>query len=148
MIRAVLDANVVASGVLRYGSATSTPAEIVRRWVTGSFEFVISDHVIDEIERTLLASPYFSARLERSVGVGWIVTLRSLATPTPGTVEVSGVATHPEDDLVLAAAVSAAADYLVTGDRQLQRLGSFEGVTIVTPRDFLAIIERSTTPTG
>lgn len=147
MIRAVLDANVVASGVLRYGSATSTPAEIVRRWLSGSFVFVISDHVIDEIERTLLVNPFFSARVERSVGVSWIATLRSLATPTSITIEVSGVASHPEDDLVLAAAVSAAADYLVTGDRQLQRLGAFEGVTIVTPRDFLTIIEQSTTST-
>jgi uncharacterized protein len=51
------------------------------------------------------------------------------------------VATHPEDDLVLAAAVSAEAGYLVTGDRQLQQLGRFRGVDIVSPRAFLAILE-------
>jgi hypothetical protein len=42
---------------------------------------------------------------------------------------------------VLAAAVSADADYLVTGDRQLQRLGTYEGVRIVSPRDFLALLD-------
>jgi predicted nucleic acid-binding protein len=50
---------------------------------------------------------------------------------------VQGVASHPEDGLVLATAVSAKADYLVTGDSQLQRLGQFEGEAIVPPRTFL-----------
>lgn len=59
------------------------------------------------------------------------------------TVEVREVATHPEDDLILATAVSAHADYLVTGDRQLQALGIFRGVTIVSPRRFLAVLEAS-----
>jgi predicted nucleic acid-binding protein len=59
---------------------------------------------------------------------------------TPITVHVSGVATHPEDDLVLATAVSAEADYLVTGDRHLLSLGQYQGVRIVTPRDFAAIL--------
>ena len=51
------------------------------------------------------------------------------------------LATHPEDDLVLAAAVSARSDYLVTGDKKLQDLRSYQGVTIVTPREFLTILE-------
>jgi len=55
---------------------------------------------------------------------------------------VSGVASHPEDDIVLSSAVSAAVDYLVTGDRQLQETGSFQGVKIVSPRDFLTLLER------
>jgi predicted nucleic acid-binding protein len=57
------------------------------------------------------------------------------------TVEVRGVATHPEDDLILATAISARADYLVTGDRQLQALGSYQGVQIVSPRQFLTILQ-------
>ena len=59
----------------------------------------------------------------------------------PVTAQVQGVATHPEDDLILATAISGNADYLVTGDRQLLALGSYGGVRIVTPRDFLAILD-------
>jgi predicted nucleic acid-binding protein len=51
--------------------------------------------------------------------------------------EVHGVATHSEDDLILATAVSAEADYLVMGDRKLQDLVTYEGVTIASPRQFL-----------
>ena len=64
------------------------------------------------------------------------------ATVVVPTVTVAGVATHPEDDRVLAAAASARADYLVTGDRQLRRLGGYEGVRILSPREFLDLLER------
>ena len=66
--------------------------------------------------------------------------MRHEAEVTPITVRVAGVATHPEDDLVLATAVSAGADYLVTGDRQLQKLGRHGSVTILSPRGFLALL--------
>ena len=57
------------------------------------------------------------------------------------TTSVSGVATHPEDDLVLATAISGKADYLVTGDRQLLKLQEFEDVSIVSAAEFLLILQ-------
>ncbi len=141
-MRAVLDANAIASGVLRYGSPASAPGEILRRWLTGSFELVTSESLIIEIERTLLTNPYFAARVNRAAGARWVSLLNELATQTVMTVAVTGVASHPEDDLVLAAAVSAAVDYLVTGDKQMQRLGNYQGVAIVSPRDFLTVLEQ------
>ena len=51
------------------------------------------------------------------------------------------IATHPEDDLVLATAVSAQADYLVTGDRQLLALGTYQGVRNVRAREFIDTLE-------
>jgi predicted nucleic acid-binding protein len=50
---------------------------------------------------------------------------------------VRGVATHPEDDVVLATGVSAGADFLVTGDRKLLQLGTYRGVRITTCTSFL-----------
>lgn len=66
-----------------------------------------------------------------------IALLRSAAIVTALTVEVTGVATHPEDDLILATAVAGAAAYLVTGDRRLRAVGAFQGVAILSPREFL-----------
>ena len=45
-----------------------------------------------------------------------------------------------EDDLVLAAALSAGANYLVTGDTRLQRLRTYEGIRIVSPREFVEVL--------
>lgn len=141
MIEAVLDANVFASGVLGYRRPESTPGEIVRRWRTRAFTLITSEHLIAEIERTL-ADPFFASRIPAPESAAAVEALKRDAHLTALTVTVAGVATHPEDDLVLAAAVSAAAEYLVTGDKQLQRLGVYHGVTIVSPRDFLTRLQQ------
>ena len=41
---------------------------------------------------------------------------------------------------ILETAVAAGATYLVTGDKKLQRLKEYEGVLIVSPRQFLHIL--------
>ncbi|MCC7021329.1 MAG: hypothetical protein IT338_00795 [Thermomicrobiales bacterium] len=51
------------------------------------------------------------------------------------------MATHPEDDLILATAVACRASYLVTGDRKLRAVGAFRGVAILSPREFLTRLE-------
>ena len=71
--------------------------------------------------------------------------LRSELVSVTITAQVSGIATHPEDDLVLATALSARAGYLVTYDRQLLKLGSYRGVQIVTPYQFLQILQAPST---
>lgn len=69
--------------------------------------------------------------------------LRRTAVQTPITVEVRGVATHPEDDLILATALSAGAQYLATGDLKVQRLGTYQGVRLLSPRALVEELENS-----
>lgn len=47
------------------------------------------------------------------------------------------VSRDPSDDWVLATALSSQATLIITGDDDLLSLGSFAGVEIVTPRQFL-----------
>ena len=54
MIRAVLDANTIASGMVRFRTGTRAPAVILRAWVVDeAFELLISEHILDEVVRTL-----------------------------------------------------------------------------------------------
>lgn len=46
----------------------------------------------------------------------------------------------PEDDLVLATALTGGASYVVSGDRHLLDLGRFEGVGIVRVEEMLRIL--------
>jgi predicted nucleic acid-binding protein len=46
------------------------------------------------------------------------------------------VGRDPEDDNILACALAAEADYLVTGDADLLELHEFKGTSIATPKDF------------
>lgn len=50
------------------------------------------------------------------------------------------VATHPEDNYVLATALEGNADDLVTGDKQLQKLAVIGVVRIVIPAELLETI--------
>jgi len=49
---------------------------------------------------------------------------------------VQSVCRDPGDDAILACALEARADYLVTGEVDLLELKNFEGIRIVNPRDF------------
>jgi uncharacterized protein len=50
------------------------------------------------------------------------------------------VSRDKDDDIILACAVAAKADYLVTGDKDLLVLGRYEGVKIVTVATFLEVL--------
>jgi len=63
--------------------------------------------------------------------------LRTSATIVVPATTVSGVGEDPEDDLVIATALAGNADFLVTGDKHLQGLGRFRGITILDPHQFL-----------
>lgn len=139
MIRAVLDTNTIVSATL---APMGIPAQILAAARAGSFQIIASSPIVAETIRALLRD-----RIQRKYDVsptqieGVRILLEVKATFTPITREVDGVATHPEDDLILATALSGQADYLVTGDRKLQELGVHEGVAIVSPRQFLDVLQ-------
>jgi predicted nucleic acid-binding protein len=47
---------------------------------------------------------------------------------------------------VLATALSARAPYLVTGDRRLRERIAYRGTQMLSPRQFLTLLERAATP--
>ena len=138
MISAVLDTNVLASGFVRT-NPQSPPVQLIDAWRARLFTLVVSEHILAELASTF-EEPYFLTRLTPTQRSADISLLREEATLTPITVPVHGIATHPEDDLILATALSEQADYLVTGDTKLQDLGTYHGVRILSPSAFLNLL--------
>ncbi len=141
MIRVVLDTNVLISGIIGIRLPSSTPGELIRRWRGQGFTLLLSEHILAETERTL-AKPFFQRSLNPAQAASAVRLLRRKAELVTITATVANVATHPEDDLVVATAVAANARYLVTGDAKLQDIRRYEGVTILSPRAFLALLEQ------
>lgn len=144
MISAVLDANIIASGILGLRTPDSIPGMLLRLWFKGAFTLITSEHLRNEVKNTL-QKPYFKAHLsaQEISRVQAILRFRTKqASITQSLVELT---THPEDDLILATAVSAKANYLVTGDKPLlKKVGSnYKGVTLITSSDFLKILKSS-----
>jgi putative PIN family toxin of toxin-antitoxin system len=125
---------VIVSGLVGR-SAASPPVLIIEAWRAGRFTLIVSDHILAEVTRTL-DQPYFQARLSAEDRAGNILLLRNEAEITPIVNAIRGMATHPEDDLILTTALRSKSDYLVTGDTQLQRISRIGTTLIVTPRQF------------
>lgn len=134
-----MDTNVLASGTV---SAADAPGQILDAWHARKFELVTSAHIISELSR-VFQKPYFKNHLTNQAVTNFIDLLQNEAFVTPITVDVQNVATHPADDLTIATALSANADYLVTGDRRLiDKVGNtYQEVTLTTPSDFLKILK-------
>lgn len=137
MIRAVLDANVFVSG---FPAHSGPPSEIIRYWLRRTFHLIVSEHILREVANAW-TQPYFRARYSAGEAEQAIELIRSRATLVGPDATVRGVATHSQDDAVLGTARNGGAAYLVTGDAELRRLSRLGGTEIMTPREFLNLLE-------
>jgi predicted nucleic acid-binding protein len=112
----------------------------VDAWRSGQFKVIVSVPIVEELERTL-QKPYFHRSLTDTQSSRFLKLLRQRATVSPITASVRGIAPRPEDDVILATAASAKVGYLVTGDRKLQQVGTYQGVSILSPRRFLETLK-------
>ncbi len=92
---------------------------------------------MEELERILVEKLEFDSERWREVEVLLAAASVESAPVPDGPVEpVSG---DPDDDLILACAIKAGVDVLVSGDRKhLLPLGAHRGVRILTPQALLA----------
>jgi len=102
-----------------------------------------SPALLDEL-RTVLAREHLAVRLERQQSsVEETVTLYAALSVTEFPIEALPVVPgDPDDDQVIAAAVAAAADLVVSGDRQLLAVGKDAGFRIVTPTEAVTTIAK------
>jgi uncharacterized protein len=64
-----------------------------------------------------------------------------VAVLTPGNLAVESVPDDPADNMILACALEAAADVIVSGEHHLKNLNFFRGIKILSPADFLKMLE-------
>jgi len=128
MIRATLDTNVLVSA-LEFGG---TPGQILNMHTDDAFVLCMSSSIISELRRVL--TEYFDwSEEDLDATVGEIVQRAEVVEPT----HAVAVSRDPDDNHILSCAVEANVDVLVTGDNDLLVLGSFQGIQIKTPRQFL-----------
>jgi len=139
-MKAVLDVGQFVSATL---NTRGHPAQILAAWRVGRFELVTSPPILTDLRR-VLAYPRIRRRHQWSDEqiASFLDAITLAATVTPGNPgEVDAVKDDPTDNKVLACALEAAADYIVASDEHLGKLGSFAGIPIIPPRQFLEILE-------
>jgi hypothetical protein len=129
-VRAVVDVNVLISGVL---SAKGSSAEILRASRDGEFELVVSELLLAELKRTL-AYPKLRKRIAPEKAAAFANWIRDHGTVAEDPANPPPVSSRdPDDDYLLALAIDRRA-YLVTGDQDLLVLSN--DLPIFTPAQF------------
>lgn len=140
VLRVVLDTNQFVSSVI---SAHGASAQVLQAWRDHAYLLVISRTIRRDIERVLA---YPKLRTKYRLDPKDISALMELiereaivvAHPPP----LSVITDDPDDNDVLAAAVAAGADYIVSGDHHLLDLRRYRDIAIVTARELLTLLHR------
>ncbi len=138
-MRLVLDTNIAVAGLLWAGP----PHRLLDRAIDEGVTLYSSPALIDELTHTL-QYPKFVQRIGRfgTTSVALVAHYSALVTLV-SPLQVPRVVEHDiDDDQVIAAAVAARADLIVSGDRKhLLPLGSHAGIAIIDAAEALRRIE-------
>jgi putative PIN family toxin of toxin-antitoxin system len=131
-VKLVVDTNVLIAGLVAEGLCR----DIVKRRLA-SCELFTSPALLNELAEKMREKfdlkvnqlPFFKVYKEHAT----LVDPMPLAQPA---------CRDPDDDEVLATAVCAGADIILTGDADLLVLKSFQGIDILSPRQFVELMDR------
>ena len=136
-MRIVLDTNVVVSGVLW----TNAPRRLIEAILDAQVEAFTSLALLEELlevagrhhlAKRMAEHPFTPAAL-----VDYYRSITEIVTPTPiGRV----VPNDPDDDLLIATAIAARAQLIVSGDRAVLSVATHRGIDIVSPAQAIARI--------
>ena len=139
MLRAVLDANVIISALIQPKGASG---QILTGLLDGnSFELIISPAILAELRRALSYPKVrkYVKSSDEELDL-WVVAIDLIAQPVDGKMRIQAVAEDPDDNKYVEAAVEGLAQFVVTGDKHLLSLKTYENIRIVTPRVFLHLL--------
>ena len=140
-MRTLLDTNLLISYLLSRQPTTSATGLILRAALAGRFTLLFTAGIADELDRKLATRPDLAARIPRAHADELLLTLGAVAEVVPRLEEpYPEVGRDRKDDYLIAHAIAANADYLVSWDKDLRDLVQVDRVKIVSPAEFLAIL--------
>lgn len=133
-MRVVIDVNVWISGFL-WGGA---PEAILKLVYTREIDSYVSVELLQELELTLKRAKFKEKLSQNKQTVeGLIAIANSVSTPLEAVETEVAELRDPDDVKIVAIAIAAAAEAIITGDLDLLVLQSFQGISMLTPAQFL-----------
>lgn len=138
-MKVVVDTNVLVAGLL---SPFGPPGEILRMVASGTLRLCFDARILAEYEE-VLARPKFRFNIEQTRALmdhiqaeGFSVASNPLPVRLP----------DPSDEPFLESAVTGRADCLITGNTRHFPSARREGMTVLSPREFLDYYRKRSTP--
>ena len=141
MIRAVLDTNILVSALITKKS--SAPLQLYKAFTIKQFLLITSPSILAEVEDVINRKKvikYHRRNLEQRKEIMKQLVKLSYVTLESVTTEDVIIERDPDDDKFLDAAIEGNADFIVSGDRHLLDLKAYEGIKILTPKEFLQLL--------
>ena len=131
-MRVVLDTNVLFAAFVTHGVCAGVYEECLLQ-----ADIVVSDFILRELaERLVTKGKFTEADAQEAVQA-----VRKDAHSVLPVALAHRICRDADDDWVLATALAGKAEAIVTGDKDLLVLRTYEGVAIVTPRGVLALMQ-------
>jgi len=133
-VRVVLDTNTVVSGFLW----DRQPRALIEAAIDERIELVTCAALIEELANVLPRSKFAKRLSEKQLSVAALIERYRALTDIIEPATLSGpVSADPDDDIVLATALAAQADMIVSRDKHLRNLKHFHRIPILNPADAL-----------
>jgi putative PIN family toxin of toxin-antitoxin system len=137
-MRVVLDVNVLVSAAI---SAGGSPGKILDLWEHDQFDLAVSRPILEELERVIhyprIQQNYELPEEYVEKFLGLIGNQAIVVNPSN---KLNVIEKDPSDNRYLECAKEGNASYIVTGDKHLLDLEEYNGIVILTPTGFLAIL--------
>ena len=127
-MKIVLDTNVLIAALIARGFSHQLLEHCALRHT-----LFTSDFILDETQEKLIAKFDYPSELATEA----VSVLRSRMTVVSASKLENSVCRDPDDDNILAVAISGECDCIITGDKDLLVLKQHEGINIFNPHDFL-----------
>jgi len=139
MYKVVIDSTILISAFL---AKTGVSAELLYKAKNGDFDMCLAEEILEEVQRALLQYPKIRKRYHYTdqAVIQFVQNLRIVTRLITELPSLEVVNSDPNDNMVVACALKARADYIVTRDNDLLSLENYKNTKIVTPESFMGIL--------
>lgn len=133
-IRVVFDTNVIISAI-GFGGR---PLDALLQAFDQSVQLVASEETLAELER-VFEYEHLPFTTYEQVQYPAIIRLEAEVVESKTSLNI---VRDNDDDKFIECAIAGDADYIVSGDKDLREVGSYDEIEVITPAEFLSLLEQ------
>jgi putative PIN family toxin of toxin-antitoxin system len=130
-MKIVLDTNVLISGIFWEGNESN----ILKACKIGDLTNYISPEILDELQKVLFYSKFKLTLEEIETAFETVISISNIVKPI---IEIDVIKEDPADNIFIECALTAGAQYIISGDKHLLKSKKYEGITIINSRTLIS----------